>query len=95
MGYKLSRKAEDDLLAIYRIGAAEFGTDQAQHYFAGLEDALDFLATYPRAARERLEIDPPIRAHPHKSHLIIYIIQGDDILILRVRHAREDWTRGE
>lgn len=95
MGFKLSRKAEDDLIAIYRTGSEEFGVDQAESYFAGLEEAFGFLASYPRAARERFEIDPPVRAHPHKTHLIVYLIEDDDILILRVRHAREDWQRSE
>lgn len=92
MGYRLTRKAEDDLIAIYRTGAEEFGVGQAERYFAALEEAFGFLAAYPRAARERREINPPVRAHLHKSHLIVYLIQGDDILILRVRHAREDWA---
>jgi toxin ParE1/3/4 len=91
MGYRLSRKAEDDLIAIYRTGIDEFGLAQAERYFAGLEQAFALLAVYPRAARERREISPPVRAHPHKSHLIVYIVEGDDVLILRIRHAREDW----
>ena len=93
MRYRLSRNAEDDLIAIYRTGAQAFGISQAESYFAGLEEAFAFLAAYPRAARERLEIDPPVRAHPHKSHLIVYIIEETDILVLRIRHAREDWDR--
>jgi toxin ParE1/3/4 len=92
MGYRLSRKAEDDLIAIYHIGVDEFGAAQAEGYFTGLEEAFSFLASHPRAARERREISPPVRAHRYKSHLIVYILDGDDVLILRIRHAREDWA---
>ncbi|WP_417496630.1 type II toxin-antitoxin system RelE/ParE family toxin [Maricaulis sp.] len=46
-----------------------------------------------RAARERVEIAPPVRCHPHGSHLIIYVIDADDdVLVLRIRHAHENWA---
>jgi len=94
MAYRLSRKAEADLLDIYRAGVEAFGRDQAERYFATLETTFDFLAEYPRAARERLEITPPVRVHPCRAHMIIYVIEGADIFILRLRHGREDWESG-
>jgi hypothetical protein len=36
MTYRLSRKAEEDILQIYLTGAAEFGEDQAERYHTGL-----------------------------------------------------------
>lgn len=90
--YRLSRKAEEDILGIFVTGVREFGITQAEHYHAGLETAFAFLADYPRAARERTEIDPPVRAHPRGAHMIIYELDGEDVVILRVRHSREDWT---
>ena len=41
-------------------------------------------------ARERLEIHPPVRVHPYKSHVVIYKIEGPDILIIRARLGRDD-----
>ena len=90
-GYRLSLAAADDVADIFVTGACDFGVAQADVYHAGLERAFLFLADYPRAARLRVEISPPVRAFPYKAHLIVYDILGDDILILRVRHAREDW----
>ena len=41
-----------------------------------------------------LRLHPPVRVHRYQSHLIIYEIAEDDmVLILRVRHGREDWLR--
>lgn len=91
VGYRLSRKAEEDIVQLYVSGARDFGTAQAETYHSGLEQAFSFLAAYPRAARERVEISPPVRVHPYRSHVIVYMIAGDDILILRVRHGHEDW----
>lgn len=69
-----------------------FGLDQADKYHEGLTAAFAFLADYPRAARVRFEITPPVRAYRYKSHMIIYEIDDNDaVIILRVRHGHEDW----
>lgn len=91
MTYRLSRKAEEDIIAIYAKGVREFGIEQAERYHAGLEQIFDFLAENPLAARERPEINPPVRARRYQSHLVVYQLDGPDIFILRVRHGREDW----
>jgi len=92
VAFKLSRKAEDDLIDIYAFGAIEFGFDQADRYQNSLEQAFRFLADFPQAARERMEIDPPVRGYACRSHVIIYVIDGLDVHVLRVRHGREAWT---
>lgn len=91
MSFRLTRKAEGDIISIYLTGIGEFGTAQADSYHASLEKMFQLIGDNPRIAREREEITPAIRAHPHKSHLIIYRIEDDGVLIIRVRHAREDW----
>lgn len=93
MPYKLSRKAEDDIIQIYVSGAQEFGIAQADRYHAGLEEVFAFLDEYPRAARERTEINPPVRIQPYKSHMVVYVIADDGgPFILRIRHGPEDWS---
>jgi toxin ParE1/3/4 len=92
MGYRLSRKAESDLLTIYAEGAARFGVAQAEAYFTRIERTLELLADNPLMARERPEISPPVRIHPCGTHLIVYLVAGDGILVLRIRHQREDWS---
>ena len=94
MGYRLSRKAGEDIVHAYLEGARQFGPHQAEAYHAGLEQMFAILAAHPRLARERDEITPPVRIHPYQSHIIIYVIEGDGILILRVRHGHEDWDAG-
>lgn len=90
--YRLTRAAGDDLAAIFLDGLERFGLHQADEYHERLAATFAFLADYPRASREREEIDPPVRVHPCKAHLVIYEIGSDDqVLILRVRHGREDW----
>lgn len=70
-----------------------FGLAQAERYHARLQRAFDLLAANPTMARERSELSPPVRIHPCGSHIILYIVVADsDVLIVRVRHGREDWV---
>lgn len=90
--YQLTRAASDDLVAIYLYGLERFGPAQADRYHDGLEAPFNFHGEYPRAAREREEIRSPVRIYPYKAHLIVYELgPNDNVRILRVRHAREDW----
>jgi toxin ParE1/3/4 len=94
--YRLSRKAEEDIIATFVYGAEQFGVQQAERYHDLLERTLQFLAENPEAARERAEITPPVRIHPIESHVVIYTVdESGDIFIVRVRHGREDWRRDE
>lgn len=89
----LSDDADRDLEDIYRQGAAMFGLAQADHYIDGLLDTLDLIAGFPGVARLRDEITPPVRAYPHVSHMILYDIdERGDVLVVRIRHAHENWT---
>lgn len=90
--FRLTRAAADDLVAIFLDGLEQFGLLQADAYHEGLGAIFAFLADYPHSARLREDISPPVRVHPYKAHLVIYDI-GDqgEVIILRVRHGREDW----
>ena len=88
----LSEEADHDLDALYRLGVEMFGTAQADRYVGGLLDALDLIADFPGAARLRAEVEPPIRAYPYKSHLVLYDVDArGDVLVVRIRHGHEDW----
>lgn len=71
------------------------GPNQAATYLRSLKVAFDHIAAQPSAYRERTEFKPPLRVCPHKSHLILYRVEGDDVVVLRVRHGREDWLTAE
>jgi len=90
--YTLSRKAEDDLIELYIEGTSRFGEKQADVYYRKIEGMLELLSENPHMARERLEITPPVRIHPFRSHLIVYIVDdNNDVFIVRIRHEHEDW----
>lgn len=91
MSYRLSAAADADLVHLYLESVREFGTNVADSYYSQLEKTLQIIADNPKIARERPEIKPAVRVHPFKSNLIIYDIDGEGVVILRVRHHRENW----
>jgi toxin ParE1/3/4 len=92
MGFRLSLAAEDDVIGIAEQGIRLFGSIQARQYHDELFAIFETIAAFPRIARERMELSPPMRIHPFKAHLVVYRVEeSGDILIVRVRHAHEDW----
>ncbi len=79
------------MIFVYLDGVTRFGVSQAEAYQGQLEHTFDIIADNPRMARERMEITPRVRVHPCGSHLIIYAIDDEGVLIIGVRHHREDW----
>ncbi len=92
MSYRLTRKAEDDIIEIYQIGHENWGEEQADRYHESLSNLFELIALNPQMARLRNEIDPPVRVHPFGSHIVIYQIKDHDVIIIRIRHSREDWV---
>lgn len=93
MTYRTTRRADQDIIDIYVYGAAEFGIEQAERYHEGLVETFEALSANPLMARERPEIDPPVRLHPYRSHLIVYVVRDEGVLIVRVLHGRQEWQR--
>lgn len=92
MGFRLSLAAEEDIIGIAEQGIRLFGPIQARRYQDELFAILDMIAAYPRIARERMELSPPMRIYPFKAHPVIYRVEANsDVLVVRVRHAHEDW----
>lgn len=93
MSYRLSEQAEEDVVRVYVQGTELFGVQQAVRYHRRLRATFELLAANPRMARERAEYDPPVRIHPVGSHVVVYVVDDrDEVLILRIRHGREDWA---
>ncbi|HEY9056119.1 MAG TPA: type II toxin-antitoxin system RelE/ParE family toxin [Aurantimonas sp.] len=95
MTYRLTEKAADDIQCIYANGIRLFGARQAAQYHARLRRNFETLARHPELARERTELAPPVRVHPCGSHVIVYVIDQNGVLIVRVRHGHEDWLNAE
>ena len=89
--YRLTPAAQDDLENIWLYTAKTWSAAQADRYTDILEDILVRLLFMPEMARERCEFDPPVRIHPSAEHLIIYRIEGNHLVILRILGTSQDW----
>jgi toxin ParE1/3/4 len=79
-----SELAKEDLIKIWFDGYYERGEQQADFYLGRLEEKINSLLNFPEKYRLRKQFNPPIRIYPHKSHLVIYTMKTDEILIVRV-----------
>lgn len=68
-----------------------FGLSQADAYIRELLRAVDTIAAYPEAHRMCEQTTPPMRFSPHKSHVIVYALDEQGVLVVRIRHGHEDW----
>ena len=89
--YRLAPAAATDLEDIWRYTARNWSVEQADRYTDALEAAFDTLLAMPEIARERREFDPPVRVHPSAQHVIVYRIEADHLVILRVLGGRQNW----
>jgi len=85
-----SHAAENDLIGIYRYGFMNYGEERAERYLQGLKIKCQLLVDNPELCRERKELAPPVRIYHYEKHLILYTINKDGILIVRVLHERMD-----
>ena len=86
-------EAENDLTDIWVYTLQTWDIIQADKYIDELADTFEFLASNPLIYPERHEFMPPVRIHHHGRHLIVYIVENDHILIVRVLHDRVDLER--
>lgn len=91
-GFRLTPAAQNDLDAIWEYTVLQWSANQAESYLRGLQKAFDLLVYQPRIGRERREVNPPVRLHAYRLHMVIYRIEGDYIEVIRVAHNRQNWN---
>lgn len=85
--FALTKRAEADLFDIFLFGYEQFGSTQAEAYASEMERVFQLLADNPRMGREAEAIARGVRRHEHGSHIILYEISSDGVLILALVHA--------
>jgi toxin ParE1/3/4 len=86
MGHRRAPQADSDLDDIWYYVATRSGSlDIADRLIDSLTDRFFLLASRPNIGRARDEdLRPGLRSFPVGEYVIIYRIQDDDVLILRV-----------
>ena len=86
--FRVTDRADEDLIKIYMEGCELFGPLQAAKYQFELDDCFSLLAENPHMGRRADRIAPGVRRHEHGSHVILYREEKGGVLILAVAHGR-------
>lgn len=90
--YRLSAHAAEDLEEIFTHTLHHFGQAKAKDYASSLLNILDIIADNPELGRLHSDLSPPARVHPHREHVLMYILDDEGIpLITRIYNARQNW----
>lgn len=84
--FRLSRRADADLLSIGEFTLHEWGTSQAARHLGELEGCSQMLAENPNLGRARDHIRPGLRRHEHGRHVVFYRRNKKSILACRIPH---------
>ena len=84
--FKIQPEAEKDLEAIWHYSVKNWGINKALEYLDGLDNVFRMLTNNPNISNLFQKFIPPVRIHHHNSHLIVYIVEEERIVIIRVLH---------
>jgi toxin ParE1/3/4 len=89
--HHVSLHAKADLDRIWQYICEESGSAEiADRQIDAIIERFFLLAAHPRAGRTRDDdLGPGRRSFPADSYVIVYRIEGADVLILRVAHSRQ------
>jgi toxin ParE1/3/4 len=92
MGHRVAPAAESDLDDIWLYVAKESGSiDIANRLIDALTDRFLLLAGFPYLGRSRVEdFGMGYRSFAVGEYVIVYTVEIEDVLILRVAHGRRD-----
>ncbi len=88
--WRLTERAEADLVAIYVHTHRTFGAAQAEAYTEGLNRTFGLIADFPGIGNSADEIKAGYRRFRFQSHLIFYTTEANQIVIRALIHARRN-----
>lgn len=84
--WRLTAKADQDLVEIYLFTAERYGIAQAERYRESMAKALESLADNPGLGRSADALRPGLRRHEHLQHVVFYRAGPDGVLIITILH---------
>jgi toxin ParE1/3/4 len=91
--FRLSRRAEADLLGILDNTLRKWDEHHAIRYIDALEACCQMLAGNPELGRKCDHIRPGLRRMEHGRHVVFYRSDAEEILVSRILHERMDPER--
>lgn len=88
MGHRLAPQARADLEEIAYYVFVQSGS--IERLIESISTRFVLLGTHPRVGRRRDDLRPGMRAFPVGDYLVLYRVEGDDVLIQRVIRSSRD-----
>ncbi len=91
MAHRFAPEAETEIEDIWRYIAQESGSfDIADRLIDTLTERFFLLSRYPHIGRHRDDLRSGLRSFPVGEYIIIYRVDGKDVLILHVFRGNRD-----
>jgi len=91
MKYKISSKAQSDLINIWEFTLDNWSVDQADQYYNLIIDKIRDLCNKPDLGRKYDQIRKDYWGINIKSHIVFYKINKEEIIeVIRILHQRMD-----
>lgn len=90
MAHRLAPEAESDLDDLWFYVASHGSIEVADRLIDALTARFFLLARYPRAGRQRDDLWHGIRLFPVGDYVVLYRIEGNDVLVARVVRGSRD-----
>lgn len=90
LAYELSKLALKDINSIWNYTAEHWSIEQANTYFELLFEVINSICSNPQIGKSIKDVKENHRSKIVKSHMIIYKIENEKILIDRILHQRMD-----
>lgn len=90
MAHRLAPEAEADLDELWYYVTSNASIETADRLVDSITARFFLLGTHPRAGRRRDDLRPGVRSFPVGEYVVLYRIEGDDVLIQRVVRGSRD-----
>jgi toxin ParE1/3/4 len=91
MGHRLAPRANADLEELAFYVFVETGSlEIANRLVDSITERFVLLGAHPSAGRRRDDLRPDIRSFPVGSYLVLYRVEGNDVVVLRVVRGSRD-----
>ena len=82
--YRLTNKADNDLVNIFNYGIDHFGVEVALQFYHDLNSIFDKIAAFPEHYQRYDELLPSYRRAVFKSYSIFFIVRDEFVEISRI-----------
>src|SRR5262245_2441152 len=90
MAHRLAPQAEADLDEIWFFVAKEASVETADRLIDSITTRFFLLGRHPHAGRRRDELSTGTRSFAASEYVVLYRLDGHDVLIQRVVHGSRD-----